>query len=94
MLHSIFFLGYICNPKLTPSEFFRKSTIDKLKELFPESSQNLTLELKDELMELFPEPFEKYKSHLPTRTPFSILLNMVSQKYDDLPNKYHVSKEK
>lgn len=44
--------------------------------------------------EKFPEPFEKYKTHLPTRTPFSILLNMVSQKYDDLPNKYHVSKEK
>ncbi|XP_017337203.1 uncharacterized protein LOC108272889 isoform X2 [Ictalurus punctatus] len=81
MLHSIFFLGYIYNPKLTPSEFFRKSTIDKLKELFPESSQNLTLELKDELMELFPEPFEKYKSHLPTRTPFSILLNMMEILY-------------
>ncbi|XP_053493627.1 uncharacterized protein LOC128615499 [Ictalurus furcatus] len=27
--------------------------------------------------EKFPEPFEKYKTHLPTRTPFSILLNMM-----------------
>ncbi|KAF4080477.1 hypothetical protein AMELA_G00171680, partial [Ameiurus melas] len=81
MLHSIFFLGYIYNPKLTPSEFFIKSTIDKLKKLFPESSQNFTLELKDELMELFPEPFEKYKTHLPTRTPFSILLNMMEILY-------------
>ncbi len=25
----------------------------------------------------FPEPFRKYKSHLPKRTPFSILLDIV-----------------
>ncbi len=26
----------------------------------------------------FPEPFRKYKSHLPKRTPFSILLDIVT----------------
>ncbi|KAL7826768.1 hypothetical protein AOLI_G00319770 [Acnodon oligacanthus] len=30
---------------------------------------------------MFPEPFKKYNSHLPTRTPFSILLNMMEILY-------------
>lgn len=51
-------------------------------------------ELQTVMEKTFPETFKKYKSHLPTRTPFSILLNMVSQKVKVHPNKRHVSIKK
>ncbi|KAK3508217.1 hypothetical protein QTP70_017680 [Hemibagrus guttatus] len=34
-------------------------------------------EIIKDLTEIFPGPFEKYRSHVPTRTPFSILLDMM-----------------
>ncbi|XP_053087477.1 uncharacterized protein LOC113543737 isoform X3 [Pangasianodon hypophthalmus] len=37
-------------------------------------------ETREQVMKKFPRPFEKYRSHLPTRTPFSILLNMLRVK--------------
>ncbi|XP_060721765.1 uncharacterized protein LOC132842857 [Tachysurus vachellii] len=36
--------------------------------------------------EMFPRPFEMYKSHLPTRTPFSILLDMMEIIHDTEEN--------
>ncbi|KAB5517874.1 hypothetical protein PHYPO_G00172270 [Pangasianodon hypophthalmus] len=38
-------------------------------------------ETREQVMKKFPRPFEKYRSHLPTRTPFSILLNMMETLY-------------
>ncbi|XP_016117209.1 uncharacterized protein [Sinocyclocheilus grahami] len=35
-----------------------------------------------EIRQEFPEPFKKYKSHLPKRTPFSILLDIMQLTYD------------
>ncbi|KAI4874436.1 hypothetical protein NFI96_019382 [Prochilodus magdalenae] len=63
MLHSIFFLGYIHEDRLTPSDFFNISA------------------LKQRLSNTFPAPFRTYNSHLPTRTPFSILLDMMEVLY-------------
>ncbi|XP_041078307.1 uncharacterized protein LOC121296625 [Polyodon spathula] len=33
--------------------------------------------LISKLQQMFPDPFEKYKTHLPTRTPFSIILDAI-----------------
>ncbi|XP_066522273.1 uncharacterized protein [Hoplias malabaricus] len=62
MLHSIFFLGYIHKDRLTPNDFISTSTIEKLRNKFP-------------------EPFKRYSKDLPTRTPFSILLDMMEILY-------------
>ncbi len=37
----------------------------------------LSAQSAESLKQEFPEPFRKYKSHLPKRTPFSILLDIV-----------------
>lgn len=44
--------------------------------------QFLSATLAEGLRQEFPEPFEKYRSHLPKRTPFSILLDIMVLKYD------------
>ncbi|XP_048014667.1 uncharacterized protein LOC125247417 [Megalobrama amblycephala] len=41
----------------------------------------LSPEMAETVRREFPEPFKKYKSHLPKRTPFSILLEMMQLTY-------------
>ncbi|KAK6477821.1 hypothetical protein HHUSO_G21434, partial [Huso huso] len=62
LLHSIFFLGSIHILNIKPEEFFLQEEVESLKRI---------LGLK------FSEPSEKCNTHLPTRTPFSILLDAV-----------------
>ncbi|TSO05470.1 Growth factor receptor-bound protein 10 [Bagarius yarrelli] len=59
MLHSIFFLGYIHKPTLTPENFLNNTSLSEI------------------ALKLFPGPIKKYRTHLPFRTPFSILLDMM-----------------
>ncbi|KAI4874433.1 hypothetical protein NFI96_019384 [Prochilodus magdalenae] len=65
MLHSIFFLGHIHGNQ-------RNRLTPK--DFFGRTSLHI-------MSDLFPEPFTKYNSHLPTRTPFSILLNIMEILY-------------
>lgn len=65
MLHSIFFLGYIHEDRLHPKDFFPAK--------IPADYEKMKL--------MFPEAFQQYSSHLPTRTPFSILLEMMQILY-------------
>lgn len=74
MLHSIFFIGYI----------------NKSPRLTPSDFFVRTPEIHEFVENEFHAPFSMYKSHLPSRTPFSILLNMVSRKGKNVPNKWHV----
>ncbi|KAI4876217.1 hypothetical protein NFI96_017962 [Prochilodus magdalenae] len=65
MLHSIFFLGHI------HGNHGNRLTP---KDFFTHTSLPI-------MSYLFPEPFIKYNSHLPTRTPFSILLHIMEILY-------------
>ncbi|XP_065144470.1 uncharacterized protein [Paramisgurnus dabryanus] len=42
----------------------------------------LSVNTAESLNQIFPDPFKKYKSHLPKRTPFSVLLDIMVLKYD------------
>ncbi|KAL6100114.1 uncharacterized protein ACO6RY_01785 [Pungitius sinensis] len=59
MLHSIFFLGKVNDPKFSPESIL----MDK--------------DLLRRLRELFPRAFELFSSHLPRRSPFSCVLEMI-----------------
>ncbi|XP_053345797.1 uncharacterized protein LOC128515698 [Clarias gariepinus] len=76
MLHSIFFLAYIHDRSLTPSEILESKEPQETP-----GKHNTTSKLHDLIWKKFPEPFEQYKTNLPTRTPFSILLHMMEILY-------------
>ncbi|XP_075072928.1 uncharacterized protein LOC142161314 [Mixophyes fleayi] len=63
ILHSIFFLGYINDPSISPKEFIPSRTLDKYKKVFP-------------------KPFQEYSTHLPNQTPYSILLEYMTETLD------------
>ncbi|XP_066560643.1 uncharacterized protein LOC136749914 [Amia ocellicauda] len=66
VLHCIFFLGYIHERQ------------DKKKPIEPReffSSDGIY----ERFQKLFPQAFEQYRTHWPTRTPFSILLDLVTK---------------
>lgn len=65
MLHSIFFLGYIHEDRLQPIDFF---------------PPNIPA-VHESMRHMFPGAFQQYMSHLPTRTPFSILLELMEILY-------------
>ncbi|XP_057183048.1 uncharacterized protein LOC130549753 [Triplophysa rosa] len=46
----------------------------------------LSAEVAESLRQEFPEPFDRFNSHLPKRTPFSILLDMMVRKYETEDN--------
>ncbi|KAJ8251468.1 hypothetical protein GJAV_G00221670 [Gymnothorax javanicus] len=48
-----------------------------------EPQQILSQNVVERLTQSIPEPFEKYRSHLPLRTPFSILLDVVVETAGD-----------
>ncbi|XP_032437452.1 uncharacterized protein LOC116731730 [Xiphophorus hellerii] len=60
ILHSIFFLGEINRPKISPREIF-----------------DADVDMVDDLQKKYPEPFTRYSSRLPRRSPFSCVLDMV-----------------
>ncbi|XP_049332305.1 uncharacterized protein LOC125799489 [Astyanax mexicanus] len=66
MLHSIFFLGYIHEDCLHPKDFFPAN--------IPADYERMS--------RMFPDAFQQYNSHLPTRTPFSILLELMEIFYE------------
>ncbi|XP_037651994.1 uncharacterized protein LOC119503977 [Sebastes umbrosus] len=62
ILHSIFFLGKLNDPEFSPERMARNDDdVDMLKML----------------RDCFPRPFALYSSHLPKRSPFSCVLDMI-----------------
>ncbi|KAI1884412.1 hypothetical protein AGOR_G00226140 [Albula goreensis] len=64
ILHSVFFIGHINIPSIEPDMIL---------------SGEKNSSLKKRLEEVFPDVFKNYTTHLPLRTPFSILLDVVAQ---------------
>ncbi|XP_023116736.2 uncharacterized protein LOC111562449 [Amphiprion ocellaris] len=68
ILHSIFFLGEIHCPPISPESILRDDDDDE-----DDEDENLLKALKD----CYPRPFKLYSCQLPRRSPFSCVLDMV-----------------
>nr|XP_040044710.1 uncharacterized protein LOC120826469 isoform X3 [Gasterosteus aculeatus aculeatus]XP_040044711.1 uncharacterized protein LOC120826469 isoform X4 [Gasterosteus aculeatus aculeatus]XP_040044712.1 uncharacterized protein LOC120826469 isoform X3 [Gasterosteus aculeatus aculeatus] len=75
MLHSIFCLGKVNEPTFSPESILLdtpESVVTNKKLLDEKKESSLTV-----LRELFPRAFELFSSHLPRRSPFSCVLDMI-----------------